>query len=121
MPCCHLCACNGRAHCRIAFQVLVMVEHIVWVGLSAALPKSYICCCSFTEINRFLYNFAVGHQVADLLHTVDDYVPATSHRPHIGHQFSVVVGFKLSPLEGVASHALGLWRQTETKAIDVVR
>ena len=92
MPCCHLCACNGRAHCWIAFQVLVMVEHIVWVGLSAALPKSYICCCSFVEINRFLYDFAVGHRVADLLHTVDDYVSATGHRPHIGCKFSVVMG-----------------------------
>ena len=98
-----------------------MVEHIVWVGLSATLPKSYICCCSFMEINQFLYDFAVGHRVADLLHTVDDYVSATSHRPHIGCQFLVVMGFKLSPLEGVASHALGLWQWTETKAIDVIR
>ena len=32
-----------------------------------------------------------------------------------------VTGFTLSPLEGVASHALGLWWWTETKAIDVVR
>ena len=31
------------------------------------------------------------------------------------------MGFKLSPLEGVASRALGLWQQTETKAIDVDR
>ena len=98
-----------------------MVEYIVWVGLSAALSKSYVCCSSFAEMNRFLYVFLVGHRAADLLLAVDDYVSATSHRPHIGHQFSVVVGFKLSPSEGVASHALGLWWQTETKAIDVVR
>ena len=98
-----------------------MVEHIVWVGLSAALPKSYIHCCSFAEINQFLYDFAVSHWAADLLHTVDDYVSATSHKPHIGHQFSVVMGFMLSPLEELASRALGLWQQTETKAIDVIR
>ena len=121
MPCCHLCTCDGRVHHWIAFLALVMVECIVWVGLSAALPKSYVRCCSFVEINQFLYNFAIGHWVADLLHTVDDYVSATSHRPHIGHQFSVVIGFMLSPLEGVASHALGLQQQTETKAIDVIR
>ena len=33
--------------------------------------------------------------------------------------YGSVVGFKLSPSEGVASCALGLWWQTETKAIDV--
>ena len=98
-----------------------MVEHIVWVSLSVALSKSYIRCSSLAEINRFLYDFAVGCWAANLLLTIDDYVSATSHRPHIGHQFSVVVGFKLSSLEGVASHALGLRWQTETKAIDVVR
>ena len=96
-----------------------MVEHIVWVGLSAALPKSYGCCCSFAEINRFLYDFVVGRRAADLLLADDDYVSAISHRPHIGCQCSVVTGFKLSPSEGVASRALGLWRWTETKAIDV--
>ena len=96
-----------------------MEECIAWVSLSAALPKSYSHCCSFMEINRFLYDFAVGCRVANLLHTIDDYVSATSHRPHIGCQFLVVMGFKLSPLEGVASRALGLWWQTETKAIDV--
>ena len=114
-----LCACEGRAHCCIAFLVLVIVERIVWVCLSAALPKSYGHCCSFVEINQFLYDFAVGHRVANLLLADDDYVSATSHRPHIGCQFSVVMGFKLSPLAGVASHVLGLWQWTETKAIDV--
>ena len=99
----------------------MLVEHIVWVGLSAALPNSYVHCCSFVEINHFLYDFAVSHWVEDLLLTVDDYVSATSHRPHIGCQFLVVTGFKLSPSEGVASCVLGLRRQTETKAIDVVR
>ena len=39
--------------------------------------------------------------------------------PTLGTNFSVVMGFKLSPLEGVASCVLGLWWQTETKAIDV--
>ena len=121
MPCCHLCTCDGRVHCWIAFIALVMVEHFIWVGLSAALPKSYVHCCSFAEINCFLYDFAVCRRAAELLLTVDDYISATSHRPHIGHQFSVVMGFKLSPLEGVASRALGLRWQTETKAIDVVR
>ena len=57
--------------------------------------------------------------LADLLLADDDYVSATSHRPRIGCQFLVVVGFKLSPSEGVASCTLGLRWQTETKAIDV--
>ena len=83
----HLCTCDGGAHCCIAFLALVMVEHIVWVSLSAALPKLYICWCSFAEIKRFSYDFLVSHQVADLLLAVNDYVSATSHRPHIGHQF----------------------------------
>ena len=39
--------------------------------------------------------------------------------PTLGANFSVVMGFKLSPSEGVASHALGLWQWTGTKAIDV--
>ena len=99
--------------------MLVMVESLVWVSLSATLPKLYICWCSFVEINCFSYNFLVGHWAADLLLAVNDYVSATSHRPHIGCQFLVVVGFKLSPLEGVASRALGLWWWTETKAMDV--
>ena len=83
----HLYACDGGVYHCIAFLALVMVECIVWVGLSAALPKSYVCWYSFAEINRFLYNFSVGHWAANLLLAVDDYVSATSHRPHIGCQF----------------------------------
>ena len=88
-----LCTCDGGAHCCIAFLALVMVECIVWVGLSATLPKSYVCWCSFAEINHFLYNFLVGHRVANLLLAVNDYVSVTSHRPHIGCQFFGCHGF----------------------------
>ena len=42
-------------------------------------------------------------------------IPATSHRPHIGCQFSVA-GLNATPCRGVAAHALGLWWWTETKA-----
>ena len=49
-----------------------------------------------------------------------DCVSATSHRPHIGCQFfGLSWVFKLSPLEGLALRALGLWWWTETKAMDV--
>ena len=89
----HLCTCDGGAHCCIAFLALVMVECIVWVGLSATLPKSYVRWCSFAEINQFLYDFAVGRRAADLLLAVNDYVSATSHRPHIGCQFFGCHGF----------------------------
>ena len=41
----HLGTCDGGAHCCIAFLALVMVEHIVYVSLSAALLKSYVCWC----------------------------------------------------------------------------
>ena len=54
---CLLSTCDGAAHCQ--------------VGLSVTLLKSYIRCCSFVKRNYFLYNFAVGHWVADLLLTVD--------------------------------------------------
>ena len=59
------------------------------------------------EINHFLYDFSVSCRAADLLLAVDDYVSATSHTPHIGTNFLVVMGFKLSPSEGVASRVLG--------------
>ena len=51
----------------LPIEAPVMAERIVWVGLSAALLKSYVHCYYFVEVNRFLYNFAVGRQVADLL------------------------------------------------------
>ena len=37
----------------------------------------------------------------------DDSVSATSHRPHIGHQFLVVVGVRLSPSVGVSLSCAG--------------
>ena len=105
----HLCTCDGGAHCCIAFLVLVMVECIVGVGLLAALPKSYVCWCSFVEINHvFCMNFqsAIRQPTCCLLSMVMSLPPAIG--PTLGANFSVVMGFKLSPSEGVASHALGL-------------
>ena len=67
----------------------------------------------------FSYDFLVGCRAADLLLAVDDCASSTSHRPHIGCQFSVVMGFRLSLLEGVASRVLGLRWWTETRAMDV--
>ena len=60
---------------------------------------------------------AIGWPTCCLLSMIMSLPPAIG--PTLGANFSVVVGFKLSPLEGVASHALGLQWQTETKAIDV--
>ena len=40
--------------------------------------------------------------------------------PTLGTNFLVVMGFKLSPLEGVTSRALGLWQRTETKAMMLI-
>ena len=47
-----------------------MVQHTAGVGLSAALQKSYVRCCSFMKRNRFLYNFVVSRWLANLLLTV---------------------------------------------------
>ena len=115
----HLCTCDGGVHHCIAFLALVMAECIVWVGRSATQAKSYIHCCNFAEINQFLYDFAVGRWVADPLVTVDDMSLPPAIGPTLGANFQLLWVFKLSPLEGVASHALGLWQQTETKAMDV--
>ena len=60
---CLLCTCDGMAHCWIAFGVLVMVQCIAGVGLSAALLKLYIHC--------FSYDFMVGRWLANLLLTDD--------------------------------------------------
>ena len=88
-----LCACDGGAHCCIACYCSACDGGAhCGVGLSAALAKSYVRWCYFAEIKRFLYDFAVGRRAADLLHADVDCVSATSHRPHIGHQFSVVAG-----------------------------
>ena len=83
----HLCACDGGAHRCIAFLVLVMVECIVWVGLSAALPKSYVRWCSFAEINCFLYDFlvAVGWPTCCLLSMIMSLPPAIG--PTLGANF----------------------------------
>ena len=94
-----------------------MAECIAWVGLSAALLKSYIHCSYLAEINRFLYDFAVGHWAVDLLllMMVVSLPPAIG--PTLGASFrlSWVLGYP--PRLGSASRALGLRRWTETKAI----
>ena len=84
---CLLCACDGMAHCWIAFWALVMVQHIARVGLSATLLKSYICCCSFMKRNHFLYDFVVGHQLANLLLTVDVVCLPPAIGPTLGANF----------------------------------
>ena len=88
-----LCACDGGAHRCIACYCSTCDGGVhCWVGLSAALAKSYVRWCSFAEINRFSYDFAVGRRAADLLLADVDCVSATSHGPHIGCQFSFVAG-----------------------------
>ena len=76
-----------------------MVQHTAGVGLLAALQKSYICCCSFAKRNHFSYNFAVSHQPADLLLTVDVVCLPPAIGPTLGANF-VVAGFRPSPSEG---------------------
>ena len=94
-----------------------MAERIAWVGLSATLLKSYVCCSYLAEINWFLYNFAVSRRAANLLLLM----MVASLRPAIGStlgasfQLSWVLGYP--PQLGSASRALGLRQQTETKAI----
>ena len=113
---CLLCTCDSAAHCCIAFEVLVMVQHTARVGLLAILLKSYICCCFLAKRNRFSYNFLVGHQPADLLLTgVLVCLPPTIG-PTLGANF-VVMGLYHPLQTGVASRALGLQQWTETKAI----
>ena len=88
-----LCACDGGVHCCIACYCSTCDGGAqCGVGLSAALAKSYVHWCYFAEIKRFLYNFVVGRRAADLLHADVDCVSATCHRPHIGCQFSIVMG-----------------------------
>ena len=60
---------------------------------------------------------AIGQPTYCLLLMIMSLPQATG--PTLGANFSVVMGFKLSPSEGVASRALSLWQQTEKKAIDV--
>ena len=101
----HLCTCDGGAHCCIAFLALVMVEHIV--------IHSLVFFCG----DKSFFVRLFGQPTWCLLSMIMSLPPAIG--PTLGTNFLVVVGFKLSPLEGVASRALGLWQRTETKAIDV--
>ena len=103
----------------LPIEALVMAEHIAWVSLSAALLKSYVCCYYFVEINRFLYDFAVGHRAADLLLLlmIASLPPAIG--PTLGASFRLSQVLDYPHQLGSASHALGLQRQTETKAMDV--
>ena len=75
-----------------------MVQHTGGIGLSAALQKSYVHCCSFTKRNHFSYDFVVSHWPADLLLTDDVSLPPAIG-PTLGANF-VVTGFRPSPLEG---------------------
>ena len=63
------------------------------------------------------FQLAIGQLTCCLLSMIMSLPPAIG--PTLGANFLIVVGFKLSPLEGVASHVLGLLWWTETKAIDV--
>ena len=103
----------------LPIEALVIAECIVWVGLSAALLELYICCYYFAEINRFLYNFAVGCWAANLLLLlmIASLPPAIG--PTLGASFRLSQGLDYPHQLGSASHALGLWWQTETKAMDV--
>ena len=104
---------------RLPIEALVMAECIVWVGLSAALLKSYICCYYFAEINQFLYDFVVGHRAADLLLLlmIASLPPAIG--PTLGAIFRLLWGLDYPHQLGSASHVLGLQWWTETKAMDV--
>ena len=104
---------------RLPIEVLVMAECIVWVGLSAALLNSYIRCYYFVEINRFLYNFAVGHRAADLLLLLMIVSLPPAIGPTLGTNFLLSWGLDYPHRLGSASCALDLRQQTETKAMDV--
>ena len=104
---------------RLPIETLVMVECIVWVGLSATQLKLYIRCYYLTEINRFLYDFAVGCRAADLLLLlmIASLPPAIG--PTLGTSFWLSLVLDYPHRLGSAFRVLGLWQQTETKAMDV--
>ena len=109
------------AVCTVGLPIvaLVMAERIVWVGLSATLLKSYVCCYYFIEINRFLYDFVVGRWAADLLLLLMIVSLPPAIGPTLGTNFRLLRVLDYPHWLGSASHTLGLWRQTETKAMDV--
>ena len=76
-----------------------MEQHTAGVSLLAALQKSYVRCCSFTKRNHFLYDFAVGCRLADLLLTLNVVCLPPAIGTTLGANF-VVTGFRPSPLEG---------------------
>ena len=103
---------------RLPIEALMMAERIAWVGLSAALLKSYVRCSYLAEINRFLYDFAVSRRVADLLlllMMIASLPPAIG--PTLGASFRLLQVLGYPHRLGSASRVLGLRRQTETKAI----
>ena len=113
-----------------------MVEHTAWLpfkclwwwsilsGSACLLPCQ---SCTFAAVLswRFFFNFcmtlwlAIRWPTYCILLMIMSLPPAIG--PTLGTNFRLSWDFKLSPSEGVASHMLGLQRQTETKAIDVVR
>ena len=94
---------------RLPIEALVMAECIVWVGLSATLLKSYVRCYYFAEINRFLYDFAVGRWAADLLLLMIASLPPAIG-PTLGASFRLSWGLDYPHRLGSASRVLGLRR-----------
>ena len=83
---CLLSTCDGMAHC--------------WgrpVCCPAKVVPSLMLFCEKKSIFIWLCSRLLGGQPTAYCQC---WVSATCHRPHIGCQFLVVMGFKLSPLEG---------------------
>ena len=119
MPCWELCTCDGSVHCWIAYWSTCDGRAHCLVSLSAALLKLYVCCYYFIEINQFLYDFAVGHWAADLLLLLMIASLPQAIGPTLGASFRLSRVLDYPHRSGSASHVLGLWQRTETKAMDV--
>ena len=107
MPCWELCACDGNVHCQIAYWS-ACDGRAHSLGWPVCHPAKVVCWLLLFHQDKLilvrLCGWLLGGQPAA---AADDYISATSHRPHIGHQFSVVMGFRLSPSVGVSLSCTG--------------
>ena len=106
-PCWELCTCDGSAHCQIAYWS-ACDGRVHCLGQPVCYPAKVVCSLLLFHWDKSIFvqlcSRPSGSRPAA---TVDDCISATSHRPHIGCQFSVVMGFRLSPLVGVSLSCTG--------------
>ena len=106
-PCWELCTCDGSVHCQIAYwSACDGTAHCL--GQPVCCPAKVVRLLLLFHRDKSIFvrlcSRPLGSRPAA---AVDDCVSATSHRPHIGHQFLVVAGFRLSPSVGVSLSCAG--------------